>query len=98
MIGRSPASFSVAHDFAFDEDHLLCSVLAYLPADNPKIDSISDVVPAANWAEREMRDLVGIEPVGHPLPEATGPAGRLAGGHASAPQRCAVEPRAQGIR
>ncbi len=37
----------------------------YLPADNPRVDSISDVVPGASWAEREMRDLVGIEPVGH---------------------------------
>ena len=57
--------FLVAHDFAFDQDHLLCSVLTYLPADNPTLDSISGVVPAANWAEREMHDLVGIEPVGH---------------------------------
>ena len=57
--------FLVAHDFAFDSDHLLCSVLVHLPAEDPKIDSISDVVPAASWAEREMRDLVGIEPVGH---------------------------------
>src|SRR5664280_834261 len=58
--------FLIAHDFAFDLDHVLCSVLAYLPADSPKVDSISDVVPGANWAEREIRDLVGIEPVGHP--------------------------------
>jgi Ni,Fe-hydrogenase III large subunit/Ni,Fe-hydrogenase III component G len=58
-------NFLVAHNFAFDRDHLLCSVLAELPPDDPKIDSISDRVPAASWAEREMRDLVGIEPVGH---------------------------------
>ena len=57
--------FLVAHNFAFDKDHLLCSVLTQLPADNPKIDSITEMVPAASWAEREMRDLVGIEPVGH---------------------------------
>jgi Ni,Fe-hydrogenase III large subunit/Ni,Fe-hydrogenase III component G len=57
--------FLVVHDFAFDQDHLLCSVLVHLPGENPQIESISDVVPAANWAEREMRDLVGIEPVGH---------------------------------
>ena len=61
--------FLVAHDFAFDKDHLLCSVLTYLPPDNPRIDSISDVVPAANWAEREIRDLIGVEPVGHPYPK-----------------------------
>jgi Ni,Fe-hydrogenase III large subunit/Ni,Fe-hydrogenase III component G len=57
--------FLVAHNFAFDKDHLLCSVLTQLPADDPKIDSITDMVPAASWAEREMRDLIGIEPVGH---------------------------------
>ncbi len=57
--------FLVAHNFAFDRDHLLCSVLVELPPDKPSIDSISEVVPAASWAEREMRDLVGIEPVGH---------------------------------
>ena len=62
-------SFMVVHNFAFDKDHLLCSVLVHIPADNPKVDSITDVVPAANWAEREMRDLVGIEPVGHRYPK-----------------------------
>jgi Ni,Fe-hydrogenase III large subunit/Ni,Fe-hydrogenase III component G len=61
--------FLVAHNFAFDRDGVLCSVLAYVPADHPRIDSISDVVPAANWAEREIRDLVGIETVGHPYPK-----------------------------
>ncbi|HEU5334780.1 MAG TPA: NADH-quinone oxidoreductase subunit C [Terriglobales bacterium] len=61
--------FLVAHDFAFDSDHILCSILTHLPAEDPKIASISGVVPAANWAEREMRDLVGIESVGHPYPK-----------------------------
>ncbi len=61
--------FVVAHNFAFDKDHVLCSVLAQLPGDKPSIESISGVVPAANWAEREMRDLVGIECMGHPYPK-----------------------------
>ncbi|MGE5724981.1 MAG: NADH-quinone oxidoreductase subunit C [Acidobacteriota bacterium] len=61
--------FVVAHDFAFDQDHVLCSVLTQLPAESPRIESIAGVVPAANWAEREMRDLVGIECVGHPYPK-----------------------------
>jgi Ni,Fe-hydrogenase III large subunit/Ni,Fe-hydrogenase III component G len=61
--------FLLAHNFAFDADHLLLSVLTYLPADDPKVDSISEAVPAANWAEREIRDLVGIEPVGHRYPK-----------------------------
>ncbi|MGA3210357.1 MAG: NADH-quinone oxidoreductase subunit C [Terriglobales bacterium] len=58
-------NFLVAHNFAFDSDHLLCSVLVYVSADQPEVDSISDVVPAASWAEREIRDLLGIKPIGH---------------------------------
>ncbi|HXZ34344.1 MAG TPA: NADH-quinone oxidoreductase subunit C [Terriglobales bacterium] len=62
-------NFLVAHNFAFDRDHLLCSAIALLPPDNPRIDSITDFVPAAGWAEREMRDLIGIEPIGHRYPK-----------------------------
>ena len=61
--------FLVAHDFAFDREQVLCSVMTYLAGSAPRVDSISDVVPAANWSEREFRDLVGIEPVGHPYPK-----------------------------
>ncbi|MGD0538886.1 MAG: NADH-quinone oxidoreductase subunit C [Verrucomicrobiota bacterium] len=62
-------AFLVAHNFAFDADHILCSVLTHLPADRPQVDSISAAVPAASWAEREIRDLVGIEMLGHPYPK-----------------------------
>ncbi len=72
-IGSDDRPFSgdylAAHHFAFDREHLLVSVLAHLPAGNPRIHSITGEVPAANWAEREMRDLVGIEPVGHCYPK-----------------------------
>lgn len=61
--------FLVAHNFAFDREHLLCSVMTHLPPEKPAVDSIADLVPAAGWAEREFRDLVGIEPVGHKFPK-----------------------------
>ena len=35
---------------------------------NPSFPSVTPVVPAANWYEREVRDLFGIEPLGHPDP------------------------------
>ena len=57
--------FLVVHAFALDREHLLVSVAVHLPADSPRVDSICEHVPGASWAEREMRDLVGIEPVGH---------------------------------
>ncbi|MFB3904727.1 MAG: NADH-quinone oxidoreductase subunit C [Acidobacteriota bacterium] len=58
--------FTVAHNFGFEREKVLCSVLVHLPAVDPVIDSISPMVPAANWAEREFRDLLGIEPLGCP--------------------------------
>ncbi len=62
-------SFLVAHHFAFDSDHVFCSILAEVPAADPKVESISVVVPAANWAEREIRDMVGVAFTGHPYPK-----------------------------
>ncbi|WCJ60682.1 NADH-quinone oxidoreductase subunit C [Fontisphaera persica] len=63
--------FLVAHNFAFDARHVLCSVLTEVNANGgrPQVPSITEVVPPANWAEREFRDLVGIEPVGHRYPK-----------------------------
>ncbi len=39
-----------------------------LPADRPRLPSLADVSFPAGRFEREMRDLFGIEPVGHPRP------------------------------
>jgi Ni,Fe-hydrogenase III large subunit/Ni,Fe-hydrogenase III component G len=56
--------FLVAHNFAFDRDHLLGGLITLVPAERPEVEAISEIVPGASWAEREMRDLVGIEPLG----------------------------------
>jgi len=37
-----------------------------VPKDNPEIDSITDILPAANLYEREAHDLLGIIFKGHP--------------------------------
>jgi NADH-quinone oxidoreductase subunit C len=41
-------------------------VKAKVPHDDPRIDSVFDVWPAANWQEREVYDLFGITFDGHP--------------------------------
>jgi NADH-quinone oxidoreductase subunit C len=38
----------------------------YLPEDDPTVDSVLPVWPAANWLEREIHDLMGITFKGHP--------------------------------
>jgi Ni,Fe-hydrogenase III large subunit/Ni,Fe-hydrogenase III component G len=44
------------------------TLLVSLDAAHPEVPSLTTTVPAANWHEREMRDLFGIVPVGHPDP------------------------------
>ena len=43
-------------------------VRATLPLDDPSYPSLTLLVPAAQWDEREAQDLLGIVPVGHPDP------------------------------
>jgi Ni,Fe-hydrogenase III large subunit/Ni,Fe-hydrogenase III component G len=40
-----------------------------LPADHPVVPSLADLSYPASRFEREMHDLFGIEPVGHPRPD-----------------------------
>ncbi len=37
-----------------------------LPEDNPRVQSLTSLWSAANWMEREVYDLMGIEFEGHP--------------------------------
>jgi NADH-quinone oxidoreductase subunit C len=39
-----------------------------LPRDNPRVRSVADVWPAADWLERETFDLLGVTFDGHPDP------------------------------
>lgn len=41
-------------------------VKASVPKNNPEIDSLTDILPAANLYEREVHDLLGIVFKGHP--------------------------------
>jgi len=47
---------------------LFVTLLVSLDPGNPCVPSITPMVPAANWHEREMRDMLGIDPQGHPDP------------------------------
>jgi Ni,Fe-hydrogenase III large subunit len=49
------------------EDSFLTLVVSVDPA-RPEVPSLTPRIPAANWHEREARDLFGIVPLGHPDP------------------------------
>jgi Ni,Fe-hydrogenase III large subunit/Ni,Fe-hydrogenase III component G len=69
-LDRRPTSgdFGIVHLFSLDPDHLFLALECGTDASEPRIESITPVVPAAAWAEREFRDAVGVVPEGHPDP------------------------------
>ena len=63
---QTATGFEVLHHFAFDYDNCVVSVRVFTAEDPPVFDSISGVVTAAQYIEREMHDLLGIGFRNHP--------------------------------
>ena len=61
--------FEILYHFSHDPTGVIYSLRVLVPKDDPKVDSITPKVPAANWIEREMHELLGIEFTGHPNPQ-----------------------------
>ncbi len=53
--------FSAYYVFGLDKYGLNIIVVTYMPPQNPVLPSITDIVPAADWYELEMYDLLGIK-------------------------------------
>jgi Ni,Fe-hydrogenase III large subunit/Ni,Fe-hydrogenase III component G len=61
-------TFLVTHCFALDADHIYLALHTHVDGDDPRLPSIVPRVPAADWGEREIFDMVGVECEGHPDP------------------------------
>jgi NADH:ubiquinone oxidoreductase subunit C len=57
--------FEAVYSLASVEKRLRLDVKIVLPRDNPEIDSVRGIWPAANWYEREMWELFGINVKNH---------------------------------
>lgn len=55
----------VCHFYSTTHKHRLRLVVA-LDEDEPEVDTLSELWPAANWLEREVWDMFGIRFKGHP--------------------------------
>ena len=60
--------FAISHLFSLDREHLYVLVDSPVSEQDPNIESITEVIPGANWAEREFQDAIGVRPDGHPDP------------------------------
>ena len=61
-----PARFEIVYQLRNLDTLEQLRVRAFVDGDPPKIDSVHDLFPPANWDERETYDLFGIVFKGHP--------------------------------
>jgi len=60
------AGFELLYHFSFDPEGVFITLRTLVAKDDPQIDSLAGFMPAANWIEREIFDLLGVVFVGHP--------------------------------
>ncbi|MCH5375176.1 MAG: NADH-quinone oxidoreductase subunit C, partial [Planctomycetes bacterium] len=64
--GQPPCDFTVVyHLYSFDRNDYV-RIKVPLSGEHPSIESATGIWPAANWYERELWDMFGIQVAGHP--------------------------------
>ena len=59
--------FEVLYHFSNDETGCIVTVKAFIrDREKPSIESITPMIPGAEWIEREIHDILGIEINNHP--------------------------------
>ena len=62
----NPDNIEMMYHFDFDKIGLIVTVRAYVPKDDCVIDSILPIMNGAEWIEREIHELFGLEFRNHP--------------------------------
>jgi Ni,Fe-hydrogenase III component G len=59
--------FELLYHFAYDQLGCVITIKAFIrDRENPVIESITQFLPAAEWIEREIHDVLGIDFKNHP--------------------------------
>ena len=61
-------NFTIYYVFSLPDKDLFITVYIPVSEQFPDFPSITPYIPAAHWYEREIKDMFGLEPVGHPDP------------------------------
>lgn len=61
-----PGGIELLYHFVFDEKQTLVTLKTRVKKPFPEIESIAPIIPAAEWIEREVHDLLGVEFRNHP--------------------------------
>ena len=63
---QSKKGFEIYYHFSKDEIGFILNVHVILPEEKPEIESLANNFVAANWIEREIHELFGINFLNHP--------------------------------
>lgn len=58
----------ILYHFSHDATGVYYTVKICLPKDDLRVSSLAVFLPAANWIEREIREMLGVTFIGHPNP------------------------------
>ena len=59
--------FEIIYHYSYDQTGCVINIKAFIhDRQNPAIESIAGFLPGAEWIEREIRDLLGIDFKNHP--------------------------------
>ena len=61
--------FHLYYVYALDAAHAFFILRVPVPPDKPEFPSLANAIPAVSMQEREIRDLFGLELIGHPSPQ-----------------------------
>ena len=56
----------VLYHFTAEDIDLVVSLRVRVPKEDPVIPSLAEAIPATNWIEREINEMLGVEFRGHP--------------------------------
>lgn len=56
----------IIYHFSLDPDGLLINLQVPLSYENARVESLTGLFEAANWIEREIHEILGIEFINHP--------------------------------
>lgn len=59
-------SMEILYHFAFDSLNKIVNLRVILDRAKPEVDSLTGIIKASSWIEREMCELLGINFKGHP--------------------------------
>lgn len=65
---KENGSFGLRYVFSFAHQDRFLILETRIPEKDPAFLSLTSLLPQANWQEREIRDLFGLVPEGHPDP------------------------------